>query len=117
MAKARILHVDDDSAILRMVRRVLADYNVVSAPSIEDARAEDAHGPFDLYIVDGKLKVPGDGFRYAQELQATGKKVFLFTGELPDTLPKGILCLPKPSANADILAMVSQVLAKGGAKP
>jgi PAS domain S-box-containing protein len=67
--RPHILHVDDDSAVLKVVARALgASANVISAKSIEEARQALATHRFDLAVLDIELG-PVSGLDLLPELR------------------------------------------------
>jgi DNA-binding response OmpR family regulator len=75
MRAARILHLDDDPAVLAALARAChADEHVVSAGSVAEAQAALAAGDFDLAILD--LDLDGsNGMDLVPDLHKGGGKV------------------------------------------
>jgi len=73
--RPRLLHVEDDATISRMVASVLAPHaDVRVAPSLEVARRHLAEGEFDLFILD--IAMPdGSGLDLLPELSARAPHV------------------------------------------
>ena len=118
----RILIVDDDRAILKLIERVLRDeaYAVDLAASGEDARTLALVNDYDGIILDLQL---GDrhGFEILQELRRNGRRtpVLLYSG-LSDTesIVRGLDAgaddyVVKPVSNEELRARVRTLIRRG----
>jgi len=117
-----ILVVDDEPANLQVVRRFLQDtrYVVTTAGSADEAlNAIDAHGPFDVYVLDVMMpEVRGtelaDTIRAQQPealvLYFTGYSDALFSGTRK--LRDGEAFIQKPVTKRDVLEAISLLLYK-----
>jgi two-component system response regulator MprA len=117
---ARILVVDDDPNLLRMLRRglILAGYEVEAVEDGEAAlRAAREQEP-DLLVLDVMLPEPLDGLEVARRLRAAGSEVpilMLTAREQLDDKLAGFRSgaddyLPKPFAFEELLARVGALL-------
>jgi len=109
----RILLVDDDEMVRRVVSRILASegHELVSHATVSDARAALAAAPFDLVVTD--LTMPdGSGLEVAADAHRRGLRTLVLTGygELRATeeelsVVAGFLRKPfKPSELVDAVA-------------
>ena len=118
----RLLVVDDDSAILKLISRVLRDesYAIDVASTGEDARMLALVNEYDGIILDLQL---GDrhGFEILQELRRNGRRtpVLLYSG-LGDTesIVRGLDAgaddyVVKPVSNAELRARVRTLVRRG----
>jgi DNA-binding response OmpR family regulator len=118
----RLLVVDDDSAILKLISRVLRDesYAIDVASTGEDARMLALVNEYDGIILDLQL---GDrhGFEILQELRRNGRRtpVLLYSG-LGDTesIVRGLDAgaddyLVKPVSNEELRARVRTLVRRG----
>src|SRR6267142_3306157 len=118
----RILIVDDDRAILKLIERVLRDkaYAVDTASSGEEARTLALVNDYDGIILDLQL---GDrhGFEILQELRRNGRRtpVLLYSG-LSDTesIVRGLDAgaddyVVKPVSNEELRARVRTLIRRG----
>ena len=73
MTQARILMVDDEVEICRIVQRMLTNekYEVQVSQSLADALIAIDQKPFDLYVLDFKLR-DGCGLDIAERIRAKG---------------------------------------------
>lgn len=118
----RILVVDDDKAILKLITRVLRDesYAIDTAESGEEARTLAMVNDYDGIILDLQL---GDrhGFEILQELRRTGRRtpVLLYSGQSDtDTIVRGLDAgaddyVVKPISNEELRARVRNLLRRG----
>jgi DNA-binding response OmpR family regulator len=119
-AGARILVVDDDPNLLRMLRRglVLAGYTVEAVEDGETALSTVRELEPDLVVLDVMLPESPDGLEIARRLRVAGSEapILMLTprGHLADT-PAGVQrgaddYLPKPFAFEELLARVGALL-------
>ena len=120
MARARLLLVDDDAAMLHTTERILkGQYDVRSALTPHQALELDPPASFDLAIID--IRMPEmDGFELMGRLKARdpGLDVILMTGSTHDTdarLTRAIrenafFFIHKPFHRDVLLALVSRCL-------
>jgi two-component system OmpR family response regulator len=118
----RILVVDDDRAILRIIERVLRDesYAVDVAATGEEARTLALINEYDGIILDLQL---GDrhGFEILQELRANGRQtpVLLYSGRSDtESIVRGLDAgaddyLVKPVSNEELRARVRTLIRRG----
>jgi len=118
----RILIVDDDRAILKLIERVLRDeaYAVDLAASGEEARTLALVNDYDGIILDLQL---GDrhGFEILQELRRNGRRtpVLLYSGlSDTDTIVRGLDAgaddyVVKPVSNEELRARVRTLIRRG----
>jgi two-component system, OmpR family, response regulator MprA len=117
---ARILVVDDDRNLLRMLRRSLAfaGYTVTTAEDGQAALALILEHELDLVVLDVMLPEPLDGFEVARRLRAGGSHVPILMLTARDQLPDKVAgfasgaddYLPKPFAFEELLARVGALL-------
>ena len=120
----RLLVVDDDSAILKLISRVLRDdsYAIDAASTGEEARTLALVNEYDGIILDLQL---GDrhGFEILQELRRNGRRtpVLLYSG-LSDTesIVRGLDAgaddyVVKPVSNEELRARVRTLVRRGSA--
>jgi two-component system OmpR family response regulator len=120
----RILVVDDDRAILKLMERVLRDesYAVDVAASGEEARMLALVNEYDGIILDLQL---GDrhGFEILQELRRNGRRtpVLLYSGRSDtETIVRGLDAgaddyVVKPVSNEELRARVRTLIRRGAA--
>src|SRR5215210_8910098 len=118
----RILVVDDDQAILKLIQRVLRDdsYAVDVAGSGEEARTLAMVNEYDGIILDLQL---GDrhGFEILQELRGKGRRtpVLLYSGlSDTDSIVRGLDAgaddyVVKPVSNEELRARVRTLIRRG----
>jgi len=118
----RILAVDDDRAILRLVARVLHDdgYAVDTAGTGEEARMLALVNEYDGIVLDLQL---GDrhGFEILQELRRNGRRtpVLLYSGRADsDSIVRGLDAgaddyVVKPVSNEELRARVRTLIRRG----
>jgi DNA-binding response OmpR family regulator len=118
----RILVVDDDRAILKLITRVLRDesYAVDTASTGEEARTLALVNEYDGIILDLQL---GDrhGFEILQELRRNGKPtpVLLYSGRADtETIVRGLDAgaddyVVKPVSNEELRARVRTLIRRG----
>jgi len=118
----RILVVDDDQAILKLIQRVLRDdaYAVDVAASGEEARTLALVNEYDGIILDLQL---GDrhGFEILQELRGQGRRtpVLLYSGlSDTDSIVRGLDAgaddyVVKPVSNEELRARVRTLIRRG----
>src|SRR5258705_11895286 len=118
----RILVVDDDRAILKVIARVLRDesYAVALAGSGEEARTLALVNEYDGIILDLQL---GDrhGFEILQELRSNGRRtpVLLYSGRSDtDSIVRGLDAgaddyVVKPVSNGELRARVRTLIRRG----
>jgi DNA-binding response OmpR family regulator len=118
----RILVVDDDRAILKLMERVLRDesYAVDVAASGEEARMLALVNEYDGIILDLQL---GDrhGFEILQELRRNGRRtpVLLYSGQSDtETIVRGLDAgaddyVVKPVSNEELRARVRTLIRRG----
>jgi DNA-binding response OmpR family regulator len=118
----RILVVDDDQAILKLIQRVLRDdaYAVDVAASGEEARTLALVNEYDGIILDLQL---GDrhGFEILQELRGKGRRtpVLLYSGlSDTDSIVRGLDAgaddyVVKPVSNEELRARVRTLIRRG----
>jgi len=118
----RILVVDDDQAILKLIQRVLRDdsYAVDVAGSGEEARTLALVNEYDGIILDLQL---GDrhGFEILQELRGKGRRtpVLLYSGlSDTDSIVRGLDAgaddyVVKPVSNEELRARVRTLIRRG----
>jgi DNA-binding response OmpR family regulator len=118
----RILVVDDDQAILKLLKRVLRDdsYAVDVAASGEEARTLALVNEYDGIILDLQL---GDrhGFEILQELRRNGRRtpVLLYSGlSDTDSIVRGLDAgaddyVVKPVSNEELRARVRTLIRRG----
>jgi DNA-binding response OmpR family regulator len=118
----RILVVDDDQAILKLIKRVLRDdaYAVDVAASGEEARTLALVNEYDGIILDLQL---GDrhGFEILQELRRNGRRtpVLLYSGlSDTDSIVRGLDAgaddyVVKPVSNEELRARVRTLIRRG----
>jgi two-component system, OmpR family, response regulator MprA len=117
---ARILVVDDDPNLLRMLRRglVLAGYDVQAAEDGDAALAVLCDSPPDLLVLDVMLPEPLDGLTVARRVRAAGSDVPILMLTARDQLADKVAgfdsgaddYLPKPFAFEELLARVGALL-------
>jgi DNA-binding response OmpR family regulator len=120
----RILAVDDDRAILKLVARVLQDdgYAVDLASTGEEARTLALVNEYDGIILDLQL---GDrhGFEILQELRRSGRRtpVLLYSGRADtESIVRGLDAgaddyVVKPVSNEELKARVRTLIRRGNA--
>ncbi len=118
----RLLVVDDDSAILKLIARVLRDesYAIDVASTGEEARMLALVNEYDGIILDLQL---GDrhGFEILQELRRNGRRtpVLLYSGQSDtDSIVRGLDAgaddyLVKPVSNEELRARVRTLVRRG----
>jgi DNA-binding NtrC family response regulator len=78
-----VLVVDDDSAICRILQRMLSDdqYSVQTCQSVADALGAIEQKPFDVYVMDYKLP-DGSGLDVAERIRSKsgGTPIILISG-------------------------------------
>jgi two-component system, OmpR family, response regulator len=119
----RILVVDDDRAILKLIARVLQDdgYAVDTAATGEEARTLALVTEYDGIVLDLQL---GDrhGFEILQELRRSGRRtpVLLYSGRADtDSIVRGLDAgaddyVVKPVSNEELKARVRTLIRRGG---
>ena len=119
----RLLVVDDDRAILKLLARVLHDdgYAVDSASTGEEARTLALVNEYDGIILDLQL---GDrhGFEILQEVRRAGRRtpVLLYSGRADtDSIVRGLDAgaddyVVKPVSNEELKARVRTLIRRGG---
>jgi DNA-binding response OmpR family regulator len=119
----RILVVDDDRAILKLIARVLRDesYAIDEASTGEEARTLALVNEYDGIVLDLQL---GDrhGFEILQELRRNGRRtpVLLYSGRSDtDTIVRGLDAgaddyVVKPVSNEELRARVRTLVRRGG---
>jgi two-component system response regulator MprA len=123
-ARARLLVVDDDPNLLRMLRRgfILAGYVVEAVEDGEAALKVARESEPDLVVLDVMLPEPLDGLEVARRLRAAGSEVPILMltarGQLDDKLA-GFRSgaddyLPKPFAFEELLARAAVLLRRRG---
>ncbi|WP_075792858.1 response regulator [Massilia putida] len=115
-ATPRILVVDDEEAILYVFERYLsiAGYRVVIAGSGADAVRAGEAGPFDLLITD--FRMPGmngvEVIHALRRLQPALPALVISANPIEaGTMPEGVHFLSKPVSMADLLELVSSLIA------
>lgn len=118
----RILVVDDDRAILKLIARVLRDesYAIDEASTGEEARTLALVNEYDGIVLDLQL---GDrhGFEILQELRRNGRRtpVLLYSGRSDtDTIVRGLDAgaddyVVKPVSNEELRARVRTLVRRG----
>src|SRR6478672_8018834 len=118
----RILVVDDDRSILKLIARVLQDdgYAVDTASTGEEARTLALVNEYDGIVLDLQL---GDrhGFEILQELRRNGRRtpVLLYSGRSDtDTIVRGLDAgaddyVVKPVSNEELRARVRTLVRRG----
>ena len=118
----RLLVVDDDSAILKLIARVLRDesYAIDEASTGEEARTLALVNEYDGIVLDLQL---GDrhGFEILQELRRNGRRtpVLLYSGRSDtDTIVRGLDAgaddyVVKPVSNEELRARVRTLVRRG----
>ncbi|MFZ5424342.1 MAG: response regulator [Patescibacteria group bacterium] len=93
----KILLVDDDPYILRIVPPILerAGHKVTTFHDLEEAKK--AVGGFDLVVTDGSVNKHRDGIAWAAQLKTHNTKVVILSGEPPVVGPKGVPFVQKGS--------------------
>jgi two-component system OmpR family response regulator len=119
----RLLVVDDDRAILKLVARVLQDdgYAVDTASTGEEARTLALVNEYDGIVLDLQL---GDrhGFEILQEVRRSGRRtpVLLYSGQADtDSIVRGLDAgaddyIVKPVSNEELKARVRTLIRRGG---
>src|SRR3954466_2366482 len=119
----RILVVDDDRSILKLIARVLQDdgYAVDAASTGEEARTLALVNEYDGIILDLQL---GDrhGFEILQEVRRAGRRtpVLLYSGQADtDSIVRGLDAgaddyVVKPVSNEELKARVRTLIRRGG---
>ena len=119
----RILVVDDDRSILKLIARVLQDdgYAVDTASTGEEARTLALVNEYDGIVLDLQL---GDrhGFEILQEVRRSGRRtpVLLYSGRADtDSIVRGLDAgaddyVVKPVSNEELKARVRTLLRRGG---
>jgi signal transduction histidine kinase/CheY-like chemotaxis protein len=121
--RSRVLVVDDETAICRALRRVLAKHEVRALHDGQAALALLEHDDFDVVVCD--LMMPGMSgpklYAAACELRPSLKKRFIFIsgGTLSEDSARFLdscecTVLPKPFSNATMLACVDRVANAAG---
>ena len=120
MPSERILVVDDDPNLLRMLRRGLsfAGYSVLAVEDGEAALHSAAEQDPDLVVLDVMLPEPLDGLEVARRLRAAGSDVPIIMLTARDQLADKVAgfasgaddYLPKPFALEELLARVGALL-------
>jgi len=122
----RILAVDDDRAILKLIARVLRDdgYAVDTASTGEEARTLAMVNEYDGIVLDLQL---GDrhGFEILQELRRTGRRapVLLYSGRADtESIVRGLDAgaddyIVKPVSNEELRARVRTLIRRGAGGP
>ena len=118
--RGRVLVVDDDTAMLRAVERILAPgHEVVSFPSGEDALRAFKERPSDVAIID--IRMPGmDGFQLTRAIKEhrPATEVILVTGsiaELDEKLVRSVkeragFFITKPFSRSVLTSLVERCL-------
>jgi DNA-binding response OmpR family regulator len=119
----RLLVVDDDRAILKLIARVLQDdgYAVDTASTGEEARTLALVNEYDGIVLDLQL---GDrhGFEILQEVRRSGRRtpVLLYSGRADtDSIVRGLDAgaddyVVKPVSNEELKARVRTLIRRGG---
>lgn len=119
----RILVVDDDRSILKLIARVLQDdgYAVDTASTGEEARTLALVNEYDGIVLDLQL---GDrhGFEILQEVRRSGRRtpVLLYSGRADtDSIVRGLDAgaddyVVKPVSNEELKARVRTLIRRGG---
>ncbi len=107
---AKILYVEDDPSIGRMVERLLGreGHEVLVAetiPQADEARAKEA---FDLVICDGDIHGQGNGADYAERLVRYRRKAVIYSSKLVNQRG-GVPFCAKPGIDA-LPRIVAEVL-------
>jgi DNA-binding NtrC family response regulator len=120
--KPRILVVDDDAAVRRMLRDLLttAGYDVVSAGTFEDAKlSADAADPA-LILLDIRLgDYNGLQLLLHERLNHPGRPIIVMTGH-PDSVLEaearraGAEFIEKPIQTTRLIAMIGRLLSSEG---
>lgn len=122
-SRPRVLVVDDDAAILRMLERVLRNLGCTAILANSAASAREMIGTcsgLSLAIVDLTL-ADGDGVSLIDDLtESLGDEappfIIFSGGGRPDRLPACVVAvIPKPMAITDLMAAVKEGILKGGA--
>jgi DNA-binding response OmpR family regulator len=89
MTGARILMVDDELEVCRIVERMLTNgrYQVEVSQSVADAIQAIEQRPFDLYVLDLNLR-DGCGFEIAERIRSKRSRapIILLSGCDPDSI-------------------------------
>src|SRR5258706_7322784 len=127
MAAPRILIVDDQRDITRMLRAALETlgrgYVIVDVPSAEEAQLEFRRGPVDLLITD--LRLPGiSGLELIQRLHKASSEshMLVISGYADETSRAefkrlGATFIAKPLDLQDFLQSVQDILGSRAADP
>src|SRR3954471_15758872 len=119
----RLLVVDDDRSILKLIARVLQDdgYAVDTASTGEEARTLALVNEYDGIVLDLQL---GDrhGFEILQEVRRSGRRtpVLLYSGQADtDSIVRGLDAgaddyVVKPVSNEELKARVRTLIRRGG---
>ena len=107
-----IVLVDDFEPYRRTIKVGLEErgYTVLSFPTVEKAQKGVENQKVGLWIVDGNISGPDDGFRFALELQQQDQPVLSYASELPTEFAGKIMNFhPKGSAFGDLLKRVKEL--------
>ena len=121
--KKRILCIEDNADTVRLISVILEDYEVVSAPSLDDALRKTAAGKFDLYLVDYYLP-DGLGLEFIlKDKRLDGETPILIVTGSPVEESKaeslgavGIIKKASMSFVDDLRVQVRQILASADSK-
>jgi signal transduction histidine kinase len=109
----RILAVDDEEGMLRLLDSLLGGHAVTPARAARDAIAALEHAPFDYVILDIILEGEQDGFHVFDEIRRRdpGAKIILLTGcredeRLRDYVARAYGYLRKPFGVKDIQSLI-----------
>ena len=119
-ARSRVLVVDDEESVLRLVSRILrdADYEVMSAAGGPEALAiVDAQPPFDAFVVDVNMpEMTGEELGRQLQRREPDVKILYFTGHADHLFDKKPVLgayeafLDKPISVAGLREAVSLLL-------
>ena len=94
-----VLLVDDEEGIRELAPHILrfdGGYDVTAVATVGQAREIMERKVFDYHIIDGDVEREGDGLAFALELQAQGKFVVIWSGNL-ENFYEGVPVISKPS--------------------
>ena len=114
MKPVRVLIIDDDERLLRIVARVCAKLGAAPllASSAAAGRALIEHGDFDAVICDSQLDGGASGLALlerAHEL-APGSTLVITSGDLPAAVPAHLVRLEKPYGLPELRQVIALAL-------
>ena len=118
-SRPRVLTVDDDPVLLRLLSRILsqAGYDVVESPTPGDARKQLRSSSFSLLVTD--LNMPDEsGLELARSLRGSDARlpIIILSGSMEESVRREavalgrIECLEKPLDQGELLRKVKDLI-------